>query len=353
MSDSKEVSLSERNANTLMTGASANVPRFESMGQVIDFAKVMSKGGVAVRKHLRENPGACTAVTLQAMRWEMDPFAVANSSYEVNDQLAYESKLINAVINVRAPIVGRLRTRFEGQGNDRRCIAWATFQGDAEPTEVTSPPFSLIQPKNSPLWKSDPDQQLAYYTKRAWARRECPEVLLGVYDVDELPPIERGPDRARDITPPRPNRDAYANVGQKRVIEAEEVNEEQEFDPALYADGLVKQVRAAKTSAEIDAITDANADEIARLDPDVSEAMFGHIEAHRESLATPAKAAKPAASDDDALNDLVRQYAVKIDAAKSIEELNAIGADKYFLKAADHDEGLEPLMTRRRGELAK
>jgi len=53
--------------------------------------------------------------------------------------------------------------------------------------------------KNSPLWKSDPDQQLGYYSARSWARRHFPELLLGVYTQEEMaaaPP--------RDITPQEP-----------------------------------------------------------------------------------------------------------------------------------------------------
>lgn len=64
-----------------------------------------------------------------------------------------------------------------------------------------SPPLGQITVKNSPLWKTDPDQQLAYYTGRSWARRYAPEMLLGIYDVDELEGVAIGPTRARDVTP--------------------------------------------------------------------------------------------------------------------------------------------------------
>jgi hypothetical protein len=174
------------------------VPVFASMDQLLSFAKIMAVSGIAVRKHLRDNPGVCAAICMQAQRWEMDPFAVANKSYAISDQIAFESQLIAAVINTRAPITGRLKTRFEGEGQNRKCIASATFIGEDYPTEVESPPISQITPKNSPLWKSDPDQQLAYYTKRLWARREAPEVLLGVYDIDELSHVA-----PKDITPGR------------------------------------------------------------------------------------------------------------------------------------------------------
>lgn len=187
-----------------IAGSDARTPVFATMRDILEFAKVMAVSGIAVRAHLRNNPGACAAVCMQAQRWAMDPFTVGNKSYVVNDQLAFEAQLINAVVNTRAPIRGRLRTRFVGEGGKRRCIASGTFIGDDEPTEVTSPEFDRITPKNSPLWKSDPDQQMAYYTKRLWARRECPEVLLGVYDIDELAEarVPTGPDHARDVTPP-------------------------------------------------------------------------------------------------------------------------------------------------------
>ena len=205
-----------------LEGGAAFVPR--TAAEVMEFAKMMATSQIGVRKHLRDNPGACLAVCMQAARWAMDPFAVANKSYAVNDQLAFEAQLIAAVVNTRAPIVGRLKTSFEGEGNDLRCIAWATFEGDDEPTLVESPPFARIQPKNSPLWKSDPEQQLAYYTMRLWARRCCPEVLLGVYDVDEL---AAAPREMKDVTPVRPTREQFRPQGRTLpgVTDAQVVDE--------------------------------------------------------------------------------------------------------------------------------
>jgi hypothetical protein len=223
----------------------ARTPTFETMRDILEFAKVMAVSGVAVRKHLRNNSGACAAVCMQAARWNMDPFAVANKSYEVNDQLAYESQLITAVINTRAPILGRLRVSFVGEAGNRRCVASAIFVGDTEPTTVSSPPIGSIKPKNSPLWVSDPDQQLAYYTQRAWARRCCPEVLLGVYDPDEI--SEVGPDAARDVTPPRPTRAQF--VEDRPIVEAE-ARQVEEW-PFVDADGEELQIDSAAAWATI------------------------------------------------------------------------------------------------------
>jgi RecT family len=160
---------------------------FVSMDQVLEFAKLMALSSVAVPKHLRGNPGACLAVCIQALEWQMSPFSVANKSYSVNDRLSYEAQLVEAVILRRAPIKGRPKIEYTGDGDARICKIWAELRD--EPGEIVSyesPKFGRITPKNSPLWKADPDQQHFYYSVRAWCRRHFPDVLLGVYARDEI-----------------------------------------------------------------------------------------------------------------------------------------------------------------------
>lgn len=177
---------------------------FKDMMQVMEFAKMMAVSGTAVPRHLRTNPGASLAVCVQALEWHMSPFSVANKSYEVNDRIAYEAQLIMAVINARAPLQKRLRYNYTGEGSELRCTVSGQLKGETEPLEYQSPAIKDIRPQNSPLWKTDPRQQLGYYSGRNWARRFCPEVILGIYAEDELRDSEIGPDHARDITPEKP-----------------------------------------------------------------------------------------------------------------------------------------------------
>lgn len=175
---------------------------FTNAGEAMEFAKMMAVSQIGVRKHLRGNVGACLAITVQSIEWGMSPFAVANKSYMVNDQLAFESQLIQAVILKRAPIKGRFKVEYLGEGAKRKCKVSATLRDTGETVEYVSPEFEKITPKNSPLWKTDPDQQQFYYSGRALCRRHFPDVLLGVYDADELPQeVSHGPAHARDITP--------------------------------------------------------------------------------------------------------------------------------------------------------
>ena len=177
---------------------------FRNMSDVMEFSKIMAVAEQAVPKHCRGNPGLCLSITLDAIGFDMSPFAVANKSYVVNDRVSYESQLIHAVIERRAPIVGRLRHKFNGEGAGRTCTVWATAEGETEPLEYTSPRIGDIKPKNSPLWTTKPDLQLYYNTTRDWARVYFPDVILGVYSKDELMDSVQMVDERPQIPMPQP-----------------------------------------------------------------------------------------------------------------------------------------------------
>lgn len=165
------------------------------MNQIIRVAEIMATGKTTIPEHLRNSPGDCMAVCLQAAQWAMNPFAVGQKTHLVSGRLGYEAQLVIAVVNTRAPIVGRLKFEWEGDWsgvNGKACkddklavTCSATFQGDTEPTAHR---VSMAQAgvRNSPLWEHDPKMQLAYLCAKRWARLHCPDVILGVYTPDEL-----------------------------------------------------------------------------------------------------------------------------------------------------------------------
>lgn len=166
---------------------SAGGVSFASVSEVMEVAKLMAVADKAVPAHLRANPGACLRIVFQAVEWQMSPWSVADKSYEVNDRIAYESQLIHAVIEARAPLRKRLEVEYIGdEGSpDRRCKIVGTFT-DGEKREYLSPKFKDIKVKNSPLWVADQDQQFFYYSSRGWSRRWCPDVIMGLYTPDEM-----------------------------------------------------------------------------------------------------------------------------------------------------------------------
>lgn len=195
----------------------------QSLTEVTELAQYMCKAGSSIPALMRNNPGECMGVIFDAMNWGMNPFAVARQRYIVeskdgNQVGAYMSQLITAVIQKFAPIKEKvIAPIYEGEGPERRCIIRVHHRDTGEMMEYTSPPvgpdlndggnervkspgkgYVGIWPKNSPLWRTDTDQQLWYYSIRAWGRRFVPGVLLGVYDIDEARQMA---EEMRDITP--------------------------------------------------------------------------------------------------------------------------------------------------------
>ncbi|MBN7763533.1 recombinase RecT [Nitratireductor aquibiodomus] len=169
---------------------------FQNAGEVMEYAKMMAVSGSAVPKHLRGQPGACLGIIDDAIRFQTSPYALARKSYFVNDNLAYEAQVLAGIVNAHAPLKQRPQIIYEGDGSDRVCIVTGEFR-DGAVREYRSPAIGKITPKNSPLWKNDPDQQLAYYSLRGFARRHCPEILLGVYDIEEMRSIDHRNDEPR------------------------------------------------------------------------------------------------------------------------------------------------------------
>lgn len=166
------------------------------MRALMDFADMMSQAVVTVPKHLHGKPADCLAITLQAMRWRMDPYVVGGKTHVVNGNLGYEAQLVVAVLKNSGAVKGRPHYEYRGEGANLECRAG--FMPAGEDAIVWTEWLSIagITTKNSPLWKVNPKQQFGYLQARNWARLYAPDALLGVYTEDELHVI---PAPARDM----------------------------------------------------------------------------------------------------------------------------------------------------------
>lgn len=204
-------------------GGNALLPA--NMGEAMEMAKLMASSNF-VPGHLRGKPGDCLAVVMQSMRWGMDPYAVGSKTYFVQDRIAYEAQLVNAVVNTRAPLDGRLQISWDGEGQTLTCKVTGRIKGDPEPHTVWQE-ISTLTTRNSPLWKSSPRQQLAYYTSRMWARLFCPEVLLGVYTDEEARNMGDAVQQSdgSEVLPPRPSRNGPEVAERMRKEEADRASQ--------------------------------------------------------------------------------------------------------------------------------
>lgn len=250
---------------------------FSTMMEVMEFAKLMSLSREAVPPHLRENPGACLAICTRALRFGFDPFTLAEHSFSIPKSqkvkesyipegatrpltrevyvdvatIAFDSYVIRAVIEAHAPIEGRLKYEFKGDGDDMTCIVSAKLRGSGETISLTSPTLGKRKAdigkndsgkvKGSPLWDTKPKQQLGYDTARDLSRLHFPEVLMGWYDKDEF--LEHAPHAPSDGGSNKPSIGSRLKAGRdgQRGFGADNVNNALEHKPGLTLDASAKR----------------------------------------------------------------------------------------------------------------
>lgn len=228
-----------------------NTKMFE---QVERFAAMMASSKATVPNHLKGNTADCMAITMQALRWGMDPFAVASKTHLVNGNLGYESQLVNAVVSSSTAIEGRFHYEFsepEWQ-DDKDPAAWcrvgAKLRGEDQLTWGEKVYPAKQQVKNSPLWKTDPKQQTAYLALKKWARMYTPAVILGVYTNDE----------AEEFSENRGMRDIGSSSDFDQELKAKAITKEKPVQAEV-----VKEKEPAKQETKPTQSPEAKADEAA------------------------------------------------------------------------------------------
>ncbi len=163
----------------------------QNMGQALELAKIMAGGSVGVPKHLRGQPAVCMRIITDALQFGLNPFHLADDSMVINDRLAYGAKSIHAMTLRSGLLNGRLEIDYKGEGQALVCTVSGFLHGSSK-VRTKSVRLSQITVMNSPLWKTDPQQQLGYYTERAWCRLHAPDAVMGLV-AREDPPIDMMP----------------------------------------------------------------------------------------------------------------------------------------------------------------
>jgi len=178
-----------------------------TLDAMVKFSEIMATAVATIPKHFQDKPGDCLAVIMQADRWGMDPYVVAGKTHVVNGNLGYEAQLVNAVVSSSTAIIGDFEIEYSPDDwksdNDPKawCRVGAIRKGHSEITWGQKVYPSKQTVKNSPLWKTDPQQQTAYLAIKKWARLYTPAVLLGVYTSDELPTRAQQQEQEKEVGP--------------------------------------------------------------------------------------------------------------------------------------------------------
>lgn len=157
-----------------------------NLDKMAEIARMLANSNISVPKHLVGNVGDCMAIVTQAMLWNMNPFAVAQKTHLVNGTLGYEAQLVNAVLQNSGIVRGLPRYEYKGADGALECRVGFIPRGESEVVFGEWLRSDAVTTKNSPLWKTNPKQQLGYLQIKNWARAFAPGAILGVYTVDEL-----------------------------------------------------------------------------------------------------------------------------------------------------------------------
>lgn len=147
----------------------------------------------------REILANCFLVVNQAVRWGMDPFAVAQCCSVVHGKLTFEGKLVSAVMEAKLGVA--LEYAYAGTGETMTVEISGTLPDGRKRTIAGSVAEWRTTGTNSPWRPATFRKMLAYRGAREWARMWAPAVMLGVYSDDEMQALERP---MRDVTPAAP-----------------------------------------------------------------------------------------------------------------------------------------------------
>lgn len=226
------------------TGTANMLMNQQTMQSLYKFAEVMASGNVTVPKHLQKSTADCLAVAMQAAQWGMNPFAVAQKTHLVNGTLGYEAQLVNAVLQSSGSVVGRFHYEYDGEGQKLSCRVGAIPRGEIEVVFGQWLCIADVKIQNSPLWKTNPKQQLGYLQVKNWGRAYAPGAILGVYTPDEL---QEMPEREINPAPQATNgapvaktslkaRKAKQEPIEQEAVEAQQPANEPEIEAPNFGD---------------------------------------------------------------------------------------------------------------------
>lgn len=211
-----------------------NEPLYERCKQI---AQIMSRAQGITPGHLIGQSEACFAVVTRSITWKLDPFSVAQATYQTpGGKVGYEGKLVQAILEnsghleggVKFTMIGdwdKIRGKWIKKSSERGkefaiqnwkdedevglgVVVSAKVKGEKEPRELTVWLRECF-PRNSTLWALRPSQQICYTAVRAFANVAAPGLFMGVpfsSDLEEQTMI--------DVTPmgERPQREAPART---------------------------------------------------------------------------------------------------------------------------------------------
>jgi len=157
-----------------------------------------------VPKDYQKNVGNCLIALEMSARLNTSPLMVMQNLYVVNGRPAWGSQYIIAMINRSKKYTTELQFELTGSGADMACYAYAT---DAFGHKVVGPTITMKMAKEEKWldkpgskWQTMPEVMMRYRAASFFGRLNCPDMIMGMYTVDEVVELDEEQYSVSDYT---------------------------------------------------------------------------------------------------------------------------------------------------------
>lgn len=136
-----------------------------------------------------------TMIALEiANRIGASPLMVMQNLYIIHGKPSWSSSFIIAAINSSNKF-SPLRFDLTGEGDDYGCVAWCVEKGSEQRLESPRVTLGMARKegwltKSGSKWQTMPDLMLRYRAASFFGRLYAPEILMGMYSVEEIQDIK-------------------------------------------------------------------------------------------------------------------------------------------------------------------
>lgn len=190
----------------------------EHLDSISRFASMMS-GSSMVPAHFKGMTVDCGILITKALSLGLNPVDMAQEVFPVNGKMTFGSKLIIAMIHNSGLVEPRTFTQELGDwstiglynpqakkySNEKGIGLRVGFKfiGDEHPTFGSPLMLEMQKIRNSPLWSTDPMQQMTYLAAKRWSSIHMPGVTMGMVAKEEADDYAQPGEK--DITPEAPS----------------------------------------------------------------------------------------------------------------------------------------------------
>lgn len=174
------------------------------LDEAMRLATELSKSDM-IPKEYQNKPANCLIAVELSYRLKTLPLLIMQNMDPIYGRPSFRSSFIIACINNSGKIIGSLK--FEMDEKETKCRAWAVEKETG--TKLVGPKITLEMAqaegwmtKNGSKWKTMPGLMLRYRAAAFFGRLYCPEIMNGMYSVEEMEDMHNAQDVQAEVVDP-------------------------------------------------------------------------------------------------------------------------------------------------------